>query len=125
VYFGVNTSYYVTEYEELLDIAPSTGIMDVLDNHAIPHEVLDTCVERYVIIGIHIMSLTTAVVADGTETTVSNKRMALLATAIRMISLGIYKFNRIVVKHQERDQLLSFLFLFWHHCVRLVLVPIS
>lgn len=85
---------YQKEYDTILDVTPSNGTLVMFDSHVIPHEVLNTDRERYVIIGWFNRKPSLpdfANLAEGATTTTNNsKRLALLTIAVGMMTLGIY-----------------------------------
>ena len=95
---------YQKEYDTILDVSPTNGTLVLFDSHVIPHEVLNTYRERYVIIGwfnrppsiwdpndyTNLRSPVGAAVAGGGTTTMTHQRMSLLTVAVGMMTYGIY-----------------------------------
>ena len=95
---------YQQEYDTVLDVSPTNGTLVLFDSHVIPHEVLNTYRERYVIIGwfnrppsiwdandyTNLRSPVGAAVAGGGTTTMTHQRMSLLTVAVGMMTYGIY-----------------------------------
>jgi Rps23 Pro-64 3,4-dihydroxylase Tpa1-like proline 4-hydroxylase len=93
---------YQKEYDTILDVTPSNGTLVLFDSHTIPHEVLNTYRERYVIIGwfnrppslwndyTKLTSPVLLAAGDGGSTALSNERVTLLVIAMGMIAFGIY-----------------------------------
>jgi Rps23 Pro-64 3,4-dihydroxylase Tpa1-like proline 4-hydroxylase len=102
---------YQKEYDTTLDVTPTNGTLVLFNSHTIPHEVLNTYRERYVIIGWFNRPLSlwnpneyTNLISrpvdrgagggsgsgDVTATPNTNHRMTLLAISMGMITFGLY-----------------------------------
>ena len=88
---------YQQEYDTILDVSPTNGTLVLFDSHVIPHEVLNTYRERYVIIGW--FNRPPSIWDDATNlrrpvgsgtTTMTHQRMSLLTVAVGMMTYGIY-----------------------------------